>query len=85
MGVYVLCMVVITHADYELAKGPEECAGILTDYTRNCNMFIIFHAWYQNTFVLYIPLAWHGIFQRDNFVKFRFAVVVIDATLLSER
>ena len=25
----------------------------LTDYTRDCNIFIIFHAWYQNTSVLY--------------------------------
>ena len=48
-------------------------------------MFIIFHAWYQNTFVLYIPHAWRGIFHRDDLVRFRFAVVVIDATLLSER
>ena len=44
----------------------------LTDYTRNCNMFIIFHAWYQNTFVLYIPHAWRGIFQRDNFCEVSF-------------
>ena len=30
---------------------------------RNCNIFIIFHAWYQNTSVLYT--AWRGIFHRD--------------------
>ena len=51
-------------------------------------MFIIFHAWYQNTFVLYIPHAWRGIFRRDYFcdlVRFRYAVVVIDATLSSQR
>ena len=28
-------------------------------------MFIIFHAWYQNTFVH----AWRGMFQRDNFLR----------------
>ena len=39
---------------------------LLTDYTRNCNMFIIFHAWYQNTFVLYIPHAWRGIFSSER-------------------
>ena len=37
----------------------------LTDYTRNCN---ILHAWYQNTFVLYIPHAWCGIFRRQFIV-----------------
>ena len=25
---------------------------LLTDYMQNCNIFIIFHAWYQNTSVL---------------------------------
>ena len=44
----------------------DACMCALTDYTRNCN---IFHAWYQNTFVLYIPHAWRGIFQRDNFFR----------------
>ena len=40
----------------------------LTDYTRNFKMLVIFHAWYKNTFVLYIPHAWRGIFQRDYFL-----------------
>ena len=36
----------------------------LTDYTRNCNIFIIFHAWYRNTSVLY-RMAWHVFFFWD--------------------
>ena len=43
-------------------------------------MFIIFPAWYENTFVLYKPHARRGIFQRDycfvcvcDLVRFRFA------------
>ena len=34
-------------------------------YAELYNMFIIFHAWYQNTFVH----AWRGMFQRDNFLR----------------
>ena len=29
----------------------------LTDYTRNFKMLVIFHAWYQSTFVLSEPAA----------------------------
>ena len=58
---------------------------ILTD---NCNTF---HAWYQNTSVLY---RMHGVecfyyllffILGWDLARFRFAMVVIDATLLSQR
>ena len=39
-------------------NGGRSRFAILTDYTRNCNIFIIFHARYQNKSVLY-RMAWN--------------------------
>ena len=68
-------MLVSTSAKQKINKNA------LTDYTRNCNIFIIF---LQNTSVLYT--VWRGILHAfGDLVRFRFAAIVIDVTLLSQR
>ena len=50
----------------------------LTDYTRNCNMFIIFDACIVSEYV------YRMLFCVCDLARFRFAAVVVDATLLSQ-
>ena len=51
----------------------------LTDYARNCDMFIILDACMVSEYVLYTPHVIVCVILR--LARFRFAAVVIDATL----